>query len=134
MWRIEFSSADFVPRLPEAAQANPGVYGFELAWWLAQALARRSVATSYPISEDWGWLLEHIDGEQETTIGCASLSDPDEGYTGQALDWSVFVRPHVSLKRKWFGKAASVTAPAVLTEAITASLREQGISWRQVES
>lgn len=57
MWRIEFSSAEFLPYLPEQAQANPGVYGFELAQWLSRALAERGVVTSYPIGEDWGWLI-----------------------------------------------------------------------------
>ena len=30
MWRIEFSSAEFLPCLPEGAQVNPDVYGSAL--------------------------------------------------------------------------------------------------------
>lgn len=51
MWQIEFTSAEFLPRLPESCQGNPGVYGFELAWWLAQALAEQGIVTSYPLGE-----------------------------------------------------------------------------------
>lgn len=54
MASIEFTSATFLPVLPEDCQVNPGAYGFELAWWLAQALARSGVVTSYPVGEDWG--------------------------------------------------------------------------------
>lgn len=58
MPEIEFTSAQFLPYLPEDAQVNPGAYGFELAQWLSQALSRCGIVTSYPVSEDWGWLLE----------------------------------------------------------------------------
>jgi hypothetical protein len=93
MWQVSFRSAEFLPYLPEACQANPGVYGFELAHWLSRELARRGMATSYPLGEDWGWFIEHIDGEAEIMIGCASVSDEDEGYRGEAIEWRIFVRP-----------------------------------------
>jgi hypothetical protein len=104
MWRFEFSSVKFLPLLPEACQGNPGVYGFELAWWLAQALTRRGVVTSYPLGEDWGWLIEYISpSETEFTIGCSSMANEGEGYTGQAIQWSIFIRPHTSLKQRLKG-------------------------------
>jgi hypothetical protein len=101
MWRIEFSSAKFLPTLPAACQSNPGVYGFELALWLAQALGRRGIATSYPAPEDWGWLIEYVLPEERSfMIGCASVCGPHQGYDGQALDWSIFVEEHRSLQQR----------------------------------
>jgi hypothetical protein len=101
MWRIEFSSAKFLPTLPAACQSNPGVYGFELALWLAQALGRRGIATSYPAPEDWGWLIEYaLPQERSLMIGCASMCGPHQGYDGQALDWSIVVEEHRSLQQR----------------------------------
>ncbi len=57
---VEFDSAIFRPFLPEDSQVNPQVYGAELAFWLAQQLARRGIITSYPNYEDWGWFIEYI--------------------------------------------------------------------------
>jgi hypothetical protein len=101
MWRIEFSSAKFLPTLPAACQSNPGVYGFELALWLAQALGRRGIATSYPAPEDWGWLIEYPLPEGSSfLIGCASICGPHQGYDGETLDWSVVVEEQRSLKQR----------------------------------
>lgn len=101
MWRIEFSSAKFLPTLPAACQSNPGVYGFELALWLAQALGRRGIATSYPAPEDWGWLIEYaLPEERSFMIGCASMCGPHQGYDGQALDWSIVVEEHRSMQQR----------------------------------
>jgi hypothetical protein len=133
MWRIEFSSADFLPYLPEEAQVNPGVYGFELAYWLSQALVKSGVVTSYPISEDWGWLLEYVEGDLEVTIGCASMANEGEGYAAQPVSWSIFARPHRSV-RKLFGKNPEVQAPSSLTGAIEAALDSKGIEVRCVEA
>jgi len=133
MWRIEFSSADFLPYLPEDSQANPGVYGFELAHWLSRALAEGGLVTSYPLGEDWGWFIEYTEGDLETMIGCSSMAGVDEGYTGKPISWSVFVKPHQSLK-KLFGRRPEVTAPARLTEAIEAALAAKGIEVQRVEA
>jgi hypothetical protein len=133
MWRIEFSSSNFLPFLPEDAQANPGVYGYELAHWLSRALAEREIITSYPLGEDWGWLIEFIEGDLEVTIGCSSIAEDGAGYTGKPIDWSIFVRPHKSVK-KLFGRAPDPKVPPRLTEAIEASLAAEGIEVRRVEA
>jgi hypothetical protein len=100
-WRIEFSSAKFLPTLPEACQANPGAYGFELALWLAQGLCRQGVVTGYPNDEDWGWCLEYelADG-LSFMIGCCSECQAGAGYRGAAVCWSVFIRERRTLERR----------------------------------
>jgi hypothetical protein len=42
---VEFRSPLFTPFLSEDAQVNPGVYGAELAFWLAQRLAAIGIHT-----------------------------------------------------------------------------------------
>jgi hypothetical protein len=133
MWRIEFSSAEFLPSLPEDCQANPGVYGFELALWLSQTLAQRSIITSYPLKEDWGWLIEYVDGQLEVMVGCSSMAEQGEGYTGKPVSWSIFARSHQSLKSKLFGGRNTTSVPSKLTEAIAACLKDKGIAFEQVE-
>ena len=131
MWRIEFKSAEFLPLLPEEAQGNPGVYGFELAWWLAQELARTGITTSYPMGEDWGWLIEYVGASEcEFTIGCSSLAEEGEGYHGGAIQWSIFVRPHVSLKQRLKGVSHDAAVQR-LGDAILAALHGKGIAASQ---
>lgn len=109
-------------RLP----GQSGAYGFELAWWLAQALARSGVVTSYPVGEDWGWLIAYRECDAEFMIGCGSQSDPGEGDGGQPLAWSVFVRQACSLKQRLQGRSAPAIASR-LTAAIVTALRTEGI-------
>ena len=129
MWHIEFSSAEFLPYLPEACQANPGVYGFELALWLSRALAERGLVTSYPLGEDWGWFIEYVEGETEIMIGCSSVAEEGEGYRGQAITWGIFVKPQRSLKQRLQGKSPEAPIRR-LTEAIEAVLASKGIATR----
>jgi hypothetical protein len=97
-WGIEFTSARFLPTLPEDCQANPGVYGFELALWLAQALNRHGIVTGYPSSEDWGWYLDYAPSDDiRLTIDCGSQCAAAAGYDGKPVGWSVFIREHRSL-------------------------------------
>jgi hypothetical protein len=131
MWRIEFESAMFLPFLPEEAQANPGAYGFELAAWLSQALAGRGVITTYPLGEDWGWLLEYFEGELEIVIGCSSVCGEGEGYKGAPITWSIFVDPRRSLKQKLKG-VGTVEQAQTLATHITVLLGSKSIEWRLV--
>lgn len=133
MTRIEFSSAQFLPYLPESCQVNPGAYGFELALWLSNALMPVGIVTSYPLGEDWGWFIEYLEGDDEFMIGCGCAADEGEGYLGQPLHWSVFVRQVLSLKQRWRGQTALAIA-AKLTRAIVALLEAEGIAVRVEET
>jgi hypothetical protein len=77
--QVTFKSARFRPVLPDDSQVNPGVYGAELAWWLCLQLAQAGVFTSYPVAEDWGWLLEFITAEGgEYWLGCGNVDGVDD--------------------------------------------------------
>lgn len=110
-WGIEFTSAKFLPTLPEDCQANPGVYGFELALWLAQGLSRHGIVTGYPSAEDWGWYLDYTPSDDlRLTIDCGSQCAAAAGYDGRPVAWSVFIRDHRSLIQR----ARNHTSDAVL--------------------
>ncbi|MGL4463135.1 MAG: hypothetical protein ACRDD1_17250 [Planctomycetia bacterium] len=131
MWRIEFSTDKFLPILPEQCQTNPGAYGFELALWLAQRLAEKGLAASYPQSEDWGWFLEYTDeDETELRIGCSSTASEGDGYTGQSIEWSIFVKSHTSFRERLKGVTHSEKVGQLGTSIIE-SLSAEGILPRQ---
>ncbi|MGE0698474.1 MAG: hypothetical protein AB7O57_05205 [Hyphomicrobiaceae bacterium] len=124
MWSVELATDAFLPYLPEEAQANPGVYGFELADWLARGLALRGITTSYPMREDWGWLIEHRKDDGVITIGCASLSDPGEGYLGKPIGWRIFVDCKSS--SGWLRRRTSTIDSGPIESAIESILAAAG--------
>lgn len=115
---IAFTTDRFPPILPEPCQVNADLYGFELAVFLAQALARQGVVSSYPMPDEWGWFLEFIsEHEQELMVGCASVG-ATQGYP---TDWRVFVR-----QRRKPRKGGEDLSP-VLIAAILSVLAAEGI-------
>ena len=133
MWQVEFTTAQFRPYLPEDSQANPGVYGFELAHWLSVELMERGVVTSYPLGEDWGWFIERLDGEVELMICCSSQAEAGEGYTGEPIPWTVFIRAPGGLFKKRRGPRLEA-AVASLAQSVVTALEEAGIEVRRVEA
>ena len=127
MWRIEFTSSEFLPALPEECQGNPGVYGFELAFWLAKMLAAQGVVTSYPLGEDWGWMIEYSNpAKVEFTIGCSSMAEESEGYRGLPIQWSIFIRPHTSIRQRLKGVSHDAEVER-LGHAVATALANAGI-------
>lgn len=122
----EFRSDRFSPVLPDECQVNPQVYGAELAFWLAGELARRGVATSYPVAEDWGWYIEFsTPDDAEFAVHC--------GNVGGAVDhWFLQLR---RFGRKLFGRDKPPYSDAApLVSAIEAILRDDAsvtqLDWR----
>jgi hypothetical protein len=123
LWTIEFTTDKFAPFLPEPCQVSDDLYGFELAAWLAQALAEQGVVTSYPHGEEFGWFLEYpTEAGQEITIGCASHA-PTMGYPTQ---WRVFARQRRKPLR------GGEDAGPLLQEAILSALAAEGIEARKL--
>jgi hypothetical protein len=127
-----FESDLFLPILPEECQTAPGVYGFELAVWAARTLAQRGFVTEYPGSEDWGWYIRHGEGEKEVTIGCSSVGQPGEGYTGSPLSWRISCRSSGG-RPGWFSSRADTnkTRRAKILAALEKALTEGGIEVRR---
>lgn len=127
LWTFEFTTDRFAPFLPEPCQVSDDLYGFELATWLAHALAEHGVITSYPHGEEFGWFLEYpAESGQEITIGCASHG-PTLGYPTQ---WRVFAR-----QRRKAAKGAAPGLPdagPVLQDAVLSVLAAEGIEARKL--
>lgn len=82
---VKFSSTRFLPALPEHVQLSPRHYGFELAHFLATALANRGVVTSYPLQSEWSWYVEYKDENGNVLqLCCANLKD-------SATEWLCFL-------------------------------------------
>ncbi len=133
MREIEFSSGKFPPYLPEDCQVNPGAYGFELAAWLSRTLAAKGVVTSYPVSEDWGWLIEYFpETGEELMIGCSSEAAEGEGFSGQPLHWRIFLRTRKKPDKRLI-KAGAPDASGLIMDAILSVLAAEGIDAKPAE-
>lgn len=118
---VEFRSDAFKPFLPEDCQVNPGVYGAELAFWLASRLAAVGVITSYPEYEDWGWYVEYLSPTgSEFAVHCTNADE-------RGTRWALRLRRHA---RKMFGrdKPPYTDADALVAAIRKALLAEQSVS------
>lgn len=117
---VQLRSKRFAPFLPDDAQVNPGIYGAELAYWLAQSLASRGVITSYPEYEDWGWYLDYATSDGfEFAIHCGNVDGKDDL-------WLLSLRRY---PRKMFGRdKPSFEKASALIDAIRVVLTEAEIS------
>ena len=122
----EFTADSLAPRLPESCQVNPGVYGAELASWLAFELAERSVVTSYPGQEDWGWYIDFsTEDGSEFAVHCGNIGESRER-------WGLQLR---RFGRKLFGRDKPPFSDAApLVDAIRAILESSpevtSLEWR----
>jgi hypothetical protein len=112
----EFSSELFRPFLPEESQVNPEVYGAELAYWLARKLSEAGIFTSYPESEDWGWLLGYETGSgARFMILCRNVDE-------SASRWNLAIE---AVARKLFGRdKPSYSEAGQAIDGIRAALTE----------
>ena len=121
MKMLVFRSDLFKPYLPEDAQVNPNVLGFELAHWLSRELAARGTVTSYPNSEDWGWFLDFTDAGSEYMICCMGSLE-DDGF-----EWRVYV----TQPKRFFRKSFEGPAGARMLQTIRMMLEGAAITVEQ---
>ena len=116
---VELRTNKFAPFLPDDSRVNPGVYGAELAFWLAQKLAARGIVTSYPEYEDWGWYLDYASSDgSEFAIHCGNVDGKDDV-------WLLSLRRYT---RKMFGRdKPSFNMAAALVKSIREVLVEAEI-------
>ena len=75
---VRFRSRLFRPRRPEEEQVNPGVYGEELARWLADRLRETGGLEPRVDFEDFAWLVELPVGEATAWLFCANEFGSDD--------------------------------------------------------
>ena len=82
--RLEFQSTAFPIEPGEDERTNPGIYGTNLAQWLASKLRERAVTADDPIPEDFGWCIPVASSPHQLYVACANAEDVKEG-------WRVYV-------------------------------------------
>jgi len=117
---VRFRSLAFAPTRAEAAETNPGRYGFELATWLASKLEARGVVVAEPFAEDWGWMIQTGDADHPAAIACGNAD-------GSREEWLVWVEPtRTSFARRLLGgQPARDDGRAALLDTIDRVLREE---------
>lgn len=115
---LVFQSGLFRPYLPDDAQVNPNVLGFELAHWLSRELAARGLPTSYPNSEDWGWFLEREEAGVEFMLCCSGGEEE-----GGVFEWRVYVMH----PKKLFGKRPDPAVAEGLLQRVRSVLEDASI-------
>ncbi len=122
MSSIQFSSDQFSPALPNVVLSDGGAAGFELALFVAQALAKAGMVVTYPLEEDWCWSVQATTCTRvPLCIYCASAEDDVQPAPGPAK-WQMFINAPGSLLQRLRGRPV---APAVeesgqlLREALT---------------
>lgn len=126
---VAFKAGQFAPVLPDDCQVNPGVYGAELAFWLAQALARIGIPTSYPSDEDWGWFIEYVSASgSEFAVHCSNVE-------GAKDRWLLSLR---RFPRKMFGRDKPRYSEAIalvkgIHVVVNAAVPAADVSWLWVD-
>lgn len=75
---VRFRSQNFRPLRPEEDQVNPGVYGEELARWVATRLVESGSIEPRVDFEDFAWLVELPFGDATAWLLCANECGSDE--------------------------------------------------------
>ena len=86
MNRFCFQSKKFKLETNEDEYTNPGIFGKECAYWLADELKKNGYTIKEIVPEDWGWCIT-LDGFDRYLywIGCSGE------YYDDKLIWSCFV-------------------------------------------
>lgn len=114
-----FRSRRFVPVLPDASQVEPGVYGAELAFWLAGKLAQRGIVTRYPVAGQGCWVLEYAAEEGAAfRVMCANVAGSD-------VHWRIALGAEEPAS---FGQAQPLVN--ALRFVLHAGVPRQDIDWR----
>jgi hypothetical protein len=115
---VEFRSDLFPADPDEDETVNPGVYGRQLAMFLAGELRGLGFNCGQPFAEDWGW---HIPVENEAFklwIGCGNYAEYPDGFL-------CFIEPHMPVVRKLFAKIDTVPRVEALQKAMDTILSGQ---------
>ncbi len=106
-----FKSDLFHPVLGEDAETNPGVFGKELAQWMAHQLQAYGYRAPEVIPEDWGWCVVCAREPFLLWVGCGNMTEEDvpekAGYPSPAHEptWRCFPVAEVPFWKRVFRRA-----------------------------
>ena len=96
---ITFRTARFDISKERPNPINP-IAGESVLQWLRTELSRAHYKVSQPDTEDWGWYVS-VEGDGASYLVGASADAEDKA---AAIDWTVQVHKHRSLKERVLGK------------------------------
>jgi hypothetical protein len=129
-----FTSSKFEIEPGEDDEINPGIYGRQLARWLAERLRQRGYAVAI-INEDWGRCLMCSEKPFMLWVGCASMTDPemldpntipkDAPPPTETIVWHCFATAEVFFWKRLFRKIDKAPAVAKLDRDLGEILRAE---------
>jgi hypothetical protein len=112
---LMFQSARFEPVPQEDELTSPGIYGRQLAEWVAAELPSQGYQAAGPVmAEDFGWCVPVVDEECSLYVACANSHD----------GWQTFVFAESSLMARLFGQDSRPAAVASLFAAVRSILEQ----------
>lgn len=126
---VRFRSSLFSPRKPEGQQANPGVYGEELAQWVHERIGAFGLAALDHFAEDWGWMVV-FGRDFPAWIGCSNVG-------GERDQWLCFCEVHRGFSDRLLRRPAPVAEQertiAALAALIASEPQITDVEWFSVE-
>lgn len=115
---LEFESSSFAIVPGEDEETNPGIYGKELARWLAERLVAAGVAAEEPFAEDFGWCVPVDSKPHALHVACSSTEEgPNQ--------WRVFAFAEGGLFARMLGKDKSGEELAKLFTAVCGCIESE---------
>lgn len=114
-----FKSPLFKIQPGEDSQTNPGIFGKELADWLAQKLQ----PLGYPVEvipEDWGWCIICQRKPARLFIGCGNVTSLTPDIEPPELVWHLFVHAEAPILKRLFQSVD----PAAVRNKLTIQLAQ----------
>jgi len=114
-----FTSPRFAIEPGEDENTNEGIYGRQLAAWLASGLEAAGYAVEPVIAEDFGYCVMLQRVPFLLWVGCGSVDDEsvDDALDGQPL-WHCFAVAEVPVLKRLFGRPDTAPALAKLDAAL----------------
>lgn len=116
---LEFVSDVFPPNQDEGETINPGLFGENLARFLAEQLPLHGFRVTRVHPEDWGWRIQLESAPFDLWIGCGHQDGTDNGFL-------CFIEPSKPYIRKWLRKFDTRQTIERLADAMQLILVESG--------
>jgi hypothetical protein len=115
MGKFWFKSPLFVVEPGEDLETNPGIFGRQLARWLAAKLQAAGHAQVEVRAEDWGWCLLCEREPVRVWVGCASAEGSSA--SGEAMvdarTWHCFVEVEPTVVQRLMRRGAAAAAERI---------------------
>ncbi|HVI89805.1 MAG TPA: hypothetical protein VM659_15970 [Dongiaceae bacterium] len=116
---LEFVSEAFPPVPGEDKAVNPGLFGQNLALFLAEQLPQHGYTVERVHPEDWGWRIALAHEPCPLWIGCGHQDGPDDNFL-------CFIEPSKPVIRRWLKKIDTTEVTERLAQTLQTILEQSG--------